>query len=83
MITRPVHLAAVITRPIHLTAAQIAAGTGGRVVQGDPQRLFRAAALDSRDVPPGSLFIALPRAHLVEAVEQRPHLRTLVLPVFE
>ena len=64
MTTRPVHLAAVITRPIHLTAAQVAAGAGGRVVQGDPQRTFRGAALDSRDVPPGSLFIALPGARV-------------------
>ena len=53
-----------ISRPIHLTAAQIAAGTGGRVVQGDSRTLFRAAALDSRDVPPGSLFIALPGARV-------------------
>ena len=53
-----------ISRPIHLTAAQIAAGTCGRVVQGDSRTLFRAAALDSRDVPPGSLFIALPGARV-------------------
>lgn len=64
MITRPAHRAPVITRPVHLTAAQIAAGTGGRLVQGDPQRLFRAAALDSRDVPPDALFIALPGARV-------------------
>ena len=64
MIARPVHLAPVITRPIHLTAAQIAAGAGGRVVQGDSRTLFRAAALASRDVPPGSLFIALPGARV-------------------
>ena len=53
-----------ITRPIHLTAAQIAAGTGGRVLRGDTQRLFRAAALDSRDVPTDALFIALPGARV-------------------
>lgn len=64
MIARAVHLAAVITRPIHLTAAQIAAGAGGRVAQGDSRTLFRAAALDSRDVPPGSLFLALPGARV-------------------
>jgi len=54
----------VISRPIHLSAAAIAAGAGGRVVQGDPQRLFRTVALDSRDVPPGALFIALPGARV-------------------
>lgn len=53
-----------ITRPIHLSAAEIAAGAGGRILQGDPGRIFRAAALDSRDVPHGSLFIALPGARV-------------------
>lgn len=64
MIPRSVDLATVITRPIHLTAAAIAAGTGGRVLQGDPQRVFHAVALDSRDVPPGALFLALPGARV-------------------
>lgn len=49
-----------ITRTLRLNAVQIAAATGGRIVAGDPQLRFTAAAFDSRDVPAGALFIALP-----------------------
>ena len=49
-----------ITRPIDISAARIAAAAGGRVLAGDPERVFPAAAIDSRDVPAGALFVALP-----------------------
>lgn len=49
-----------ITRPIHISAAHLAAASGGRVLAGDPERVFTAAAIDSRDVPSGALFVALP-----------------------
>lgn len=49
-----------ITRSIDISAARLAGACGGRVVAGDPERVFAAAAIDSRDVPAGALFIALP-----------------------
>lgn len=42
-----------------LTAAQIAASTGGRIVVGS-SRVALGAAVDSREVRPGNLFVALP-----------------------
>jgi UDP-N-acetylmuramoyl-tripeptide--D-alanyl-D-alanine ligase len=42
-----------------LTAAQLAAATGGRLVR-DSRRPIRGAAVDSRLVRPGELFVALP-----------------------
>lgn len=53
-----------ITRPIDISAARIAQAAGGRVLAGDPERVFAAAAIDSRDVPSGSLFVALPGARV-------------------
>ncbi|MGZ6315159.1 MAG: Mur ligase domain-containing protein, partial [Candidatus Limnocylindrales bacterium] len=42
-----------------LTAAEIAAATGGRLVRSSG-RSVRGAAVDSRAVAPGNLFVALP-----------------------
>lgn len=50
--------------PIELTAGEIAQAAGGRVVVGDPARRFSALAIDSRRVPAGSLFVALPGARV-------------------
>jgi UDP-N-acetylmuramoyl-tripeptide--D-alanyl-D-alanine ligase len=47
---------------IELDAGEIARATGGRVAAGDPARRFSSLAIDSRRVPPGSLFVALPGA---------------------
>jgi UDP-N-acetylmuramoyl-tripeptide--D-alanyl-D-alanine ligase len=45
--------------PPALTAAEIAAATGGRLVR-PSDRPIRGAAVDSRAVQPGNLFVALP-----------------------
>jgi len=45
--------------PPALTAAEIAAATGGRLVR-PSSRSIRGAAVDSRAVAPGNLFVALP-----------------------
>ncbi|MFM7735813.1 MAG: Mur ligase domain-containing protein, partial [Alphaproteobacteria bacterium] len=50
--------------PIELTAGEIASAAGGRVVVGDPARRFASLAIDSRRVPAGSLFVALPGARV-------------------
>ncbi len=42
-----------------LSAAEIARRSGGRVLAGDPDQRFQAAALDSRRILPGALFVAL------------------------
>lgn len=49
---------------MQLNAAEIAAATGGRVISGDAQRRFSAAAIDSRNVPEGALFVPLPGARV-------------------
>jgi UDP-N-acetylmuramoyl-tripeptide--D-alanyl-D-alanine ligase len=46
------------------SAAEIAAAAGGRVLAGDPQQRFTELAIDSRRVPRGSLFVALPGARV-------------------
>ncbi|HEY5486601.1 MAG TPA: UDP-N-acetylmuramoyl-tripeptide--D-alanyl-D-alanine ligase [Candidatus Limnocylindrales bacterium] len=45
--------------PLALTAAEIAAVTGGRLIH-PSDRPVRGAAVDSRQVRPGELFVALP-----------------------
>ena len=45
--------------PFALTAAEIAASTGGRLIH-PSDRSVRGAAVDSRQVRPGELFVALP-----------------------
>jgi len=45
--------------PIPLTAAEIATATGGRLIRAS-DRPIRGAAVDSRQVLPDSLFVALP-----------------------
>ena len=45
--------------PLALTAAEIAAVTGGRLIH-PSDRPVRGAAVDSRQVSPGELFVALP-----------------------
>jgi UDP-N-acetylmuramoyl-tripeptide--D-alanyl-D-alanine ligase len=45
--------------PFALTAAEIAAVTGGRLIH-PSERPVRGAAVDSRQVRPGELFVALP-----------------------
>lgn len=45
--------------PLALTAADIVAATGGRLVR-PSDRSIRGAAVDSRSVAPGNLFVALP-----------------------
>lgn len=47
-----------------LTATQIAEACGGRLLSGDPERRFREIAIDSRSVPYGSLFAAIPGARV-------------------
>ena len=42
-----------------LTARFIAEATSGRVVAGDPSRVFTALSSDSRTTPPGALFVPL------------------------
>src|SRR5215831_19885800 len=46
------------------SAAEIAAAAGGRVLAGDPEQRFTELAIDSRRVPRGSLFVALPGARV-------------------
>jgi UDP-N-acetylmuramoyl-tripeptide--D-alanyl-D-alanine ligase len=48
--------------PLALTATEIAAATGGRLVR-PSDRPIREAAVDSRLVEPGNLFVALPGDH--------------------
>ncbi len=45
--------------PAELTVAEVAAASGGRVVRGNPRTLLRGAAIDSRVLAPGMLFVAL------------------------
>lgn len=47
-----------------LTAAQIAEACSGRLLSGDPERRFQELAIDSRRVPDGSLFAAIPGARV-------------------
>jgi UDP-N-acetylmuramoyl-tripeptide--D-alanyl-D-alanine ligase len=47
------------TGPLPLTAAEIAAVTGGRLISGS-ERPITGVAVDSRQVRPGYLFVALP-----------------------
>lgn len=47
-----------------LTAGEIAAVAGGRVISGNPATRFTSLAIDSRQVPAGSLFVALPGARV-------------------
>jgi UDP-N-acetylmuramoyl-tripeptide--D-alanyl-D-alanine ligase len=42
-----------------LTAAQIAAATGGEIVQGDPSQAIAAVSIDSRTLSPGDFFVAI------------------------
>jgi UDP-N-acetylmuramoyl-tripeptide--D-alanyl-D-alanine ligase len=55
--------AASSARPFALAAADIAALAGGAVVHGDPAALVRGAAIDSRELEPGMLFVALRGEH--------------------
>jgi len=45
--------------PVELAVRDVAAITGGAVTQGDAQAVVRGAAIDSRAVAPGMLFVAL------------------------
>ncbi len=47
------------TGPLALSCAEIAEATGGRLIRGS-SRDIRGAAVDSRIVQPGNLFVALP-----------------------
>lgn len=50
---------------IELTAAQVAAATGGTVADVAPQtRVTGPVVVDSREVVPGALFVALPGEHV-------------------
>lgn len=49
--------------PAALAAADVAALAGGAVVRGDPATLVRGAAVDSREIQPGMLFVALTGEH--------------------
>lgn len=42
-----------------LTAGMVAEATGGRLVNGAPDRTFAGVATDTRTIAPGSLFVAL------------------------
>lgn len=48
---------------MHATTAELAARVGGRLA-GDGVRTVRGVAIDSREVGPGSLFVALPGEHV-------------------
>ena len=43
-----------------LTAGMVADATGGRLAGGDASRPFAAVSIDSRTLPAGALFVALP-----------------------
>lgn len=45
---------------IERSASFAAQATGGRLLAGDKERLFRGAAIDSRKISGGELFVALP-----------------------
>jgi UDP-N-acetylmuramoyl-tripeptide--D-alanyl-D-alanine ligase len=45
--------------PLALTAGDLAAATGGRVSQGDPQRRIERLSIDSRTIASGDFFVAL------------------------
>ncbi|MFP6663516.1 MAG: UDP-N-acetylmuramoyl-tripeptide--D-alanyl-D-alanine ligase [Deltaproteobacteria bacterium] len=45
------------------SAEEIARICAGQVTSGDPKRRFQTAVLDSRNVPAGALFVALPGEH--------------------
>jgi UDP-N-acetylmuramoyl-tripeptide--D-alanyl-D-alanine ligase len=49
--------------PVLLSAADAAALAGGAVVRGDPAAAVRGAAIDSREIEPGMLFVALRGDH--------------------
>lgn len=49
---------------IELTAAQVAAATGGRLVADPEARVDGAVVIDSREVEPGSLFVAFAGEHV-------------------
>lgn len=49
---------------IELTAAEVAAATGGRLAADPGIRVTGSVVIDSRDVRPGSLFVALPGEHV-------------------
>ena len=48
---------------VAISAAEAARLAGGAVVQGDPAAPVRGAAIDSRDLEPGMLFVALRGEH--------------------
>lgn len=55
------HAAPVLARwAVDLSASEIARIAGGEVRCGDPATRFACAVLDSRNVPAGALFVALP-----------------------
>ncbi len=41
------------------TAAQLCEWTGGRLLRGDPKDAFSGTKIDSREVDPGDLFVAI------------------------
>lgn len=49
---------------IALTAAEVAAATGGRLEHVSPDAVVDAAVIDSREVAPGALFVALAGEHV-------------------
>jgi UDP-N-acetylmuramoyl-tripeptide--D-alanyl-D-alanine ligase len=53
-----------VAHPLRLTAGEIATAARGRVVAGDTSRRFTGLAIDSRNVAPGALFVALPGARV-------------------
>ena len=50
-------------KPVAISAADAAALSGGAVVRGDPAASVRGAAIDSREIEPGMLFVALRGEH--------------------
>jgi UDP-N-acetylmuramoyl-tripeptide--D-alanyl-D-alanine ligase len=48
-----------LASPAELAAGEVAAMAGGRVMRGDPATPVRGAAIDSRTIAPGMLFVAL------------------------
>jgi UDP-N-acetylmuramoyl-tripeptide--D-alanyl-D-alanine ligase len=44
---------------VELTAGQVASATGGRIVQGDPDRRIDQVSIDSRTLSAGDFFIAI------------------------
>ncbi|HZR84912.1 MAG TPA: UDP-N-acetylmuramoyl-tripeptide--D-alanyl-D-alanine ligase [Candidatus Binatia bacterium] len=51
-----------IAHALRLSAGEIAEAAGARLVSGDPSARFAGVAIDSRQVEPGTLFVALPGA---------------------